>query len=149
MVPLVHREAPAAPRHGRPCLSVLAGLGLAVLPKCPACWLAYSSLAGAAGLGRLSSKPWLLPVIAVLLALATLSFWLAGRRWNRPPALLALVGAILVIAGRLWLQLTAVSWAGVVFLSAASVWDVFSAKRARCTGNGACWPSAPGKSSLS
>ncbi len=142
MVPLVPREAPAASRRSRPYLSVLVGLGLAVLPKCPACWLAYSSLAGAAGLGRLSSRPWLLPAMTVLLSLATFGFWLAGRRWSRLPALLALAGAVLVIAGKLWLQIPAVTWGGVVFLSAAAVWEAFSAKRAGCTGNGAGCPRA-------
>ena len=126
------------PRRRSPHLSLLAGLGLAVLPKCPACWLAYMGLVGAAGLGRLPYRPWVLFVMAALLALATFGFWLTGRRWSRPPALLALAGAALVIAGRLWIDHPVVTWAGVAFLAGASVWDVVLVRSHRCAGDGAC-----------
>jgi hypothetical protein len=76
--------------------------------------------------------------VAALLALATFGFWLTGRRWSRPPALLALAGAALVIAGRLWIDHTVVTWAGVVFLAGASIWDVILVRSHRCMGGGAC-----------
>lgn len=131
-------------RRARPHLSLLAGLGLAVLPKCPVCWLAYTSLLGAVGLGRLPYQPWLLPALAVLLALATLAFWLTGRRRSRWPGILALTGAILAVTGKFWVDQSWVTWVGVAFLAAAAVWDFVASRRGHdaCgTAGNACSPS--------
>jgi hypothetical protein len=122
-------------------LSLVTAVAVVVLPKCPVCWLGYAAVLSSAGLGSVPYQPWLLPATAVSLALTAGSlWWRAGRRWSHRPALLALAGAALVIAGKFWIDQLAVMGSGILLLAGSVIWDVLAGRQAGvCGGNqGAC-----------
>lgn len=113
-------------------------VGAALLPKlaCPACWPAYSALLGAVGLGFVNYTPYLQQLTAgfLLLALASLGFH-ARRRRRYGPFGLGLLAAAVIMAGKFRIGSDAVTYAGVVLLVGASLWN---ARPRRETGGGSC-----------
>lgn len=84
-------------------LGSLAALGLAIFPKCPACWAAYLSTLGIAGLERIP-YPWVAPLLAVAALINLGSVWLRARSTHR------WTGAWLVTAGAAMIGLSRFGW---------------------------------------
>src|SRR5439155_14797171 len=109
-------------------LLALPGVGVSLLPKlaCPLCWPAYAGLLGSVGLGFLISSTYLVPITAVLLALAL--FAMAFRAKNRHgygPFLLGLVTAIGVLLGKFAWESRPTMYGAVGMLVVASVWNAW------------------------
>lgn len=96
-----------------------ASVGVAVLPKCPLCLLAWAGVAGSAGFAR-TYEAWLAP--ATVLALALTVGALAWGRGGRGPALLAAAGAAGVLAGRFRVDSAVLVYAGLAVVAAAVAW---------------------------
>src|SRR6266446_8658851 len=102
------------------------GAGVSLLPKlmCPACWPAYAAALSSVGLGFLISTNYLLPVTALFVALAvgSLAFG-ASRRRGLPPFWAGVIAAVLILAGKFYLESGPTAYAGVSLLILASVWN--------------------------
>lgn len=96
--PAVGRAVPAGTTLG-----TLAALGLAIFPKCPACWAAYLSTLGIASLERIP-YPWVAPLLAVAALINLVSVWLRARSTHR------WTGAWLVTAGVAMIGLSRFGW---------------------------------------
>ena len=109
-------------------LGVLPSIGVSLLPVglCPACWPAYAGLLSALGLGALLNSRYLLPITAMLLAIAVgaLAFRADQRRGYGPFALGVLASAIVII-GKFILVANIVVYVGAILLVAASVWNAW------------------------
>ncbi|MDX2019040.1 MAG: MerC domain-containing protein [Deltaproteobacteria bacterium] len=110
----------------RSAIPLLPGIVTAVLPHaaCPACWPAYGGLLAALGLGFLMDVTWLLPLTAGALGvtLIALAFQARARRGIGPFAL-GLAAALVVMVGKFAWDSTTLTYAGVVALVGASVWN--------------------------
>ena len=105
---------------------VLPGVGATILPKltCPLCWPAYAGLLTSLGLGFLMSERYLFGVTSVFLIMSVgaLAFRYRERR-GIAPAVLGLMGAALVLAGKFRLESMTAMYAGLIVLVAASLWN--------------------------
>lgn len=109
--------------------------GVAALPvlTCPACWPLYAGLLSALGLGFIDYTPFLLPVTAVLLAIALIPLaWRAQRRRGYKPLLTGIAGAAMILAGKFWLENQPLYYAGIAVLLAASLWNIWPQKQPSC-----------------
>lgn len=104
----------------------LPGVGVSLLPKlmCPACWPAYAAVLSSVGLGFLISTTYLLPLTVCFLAVAvgSIGFRASRRRGLRPLWMGVAAGAVILV-GKFYLESNSVSYAGIGFLIAASVWN--------------------------
>jgi protein SCO1/2 len=92
-------EQPARERIGvaSPVMGTLACLALAFLPKCPACWAAYLSMFGIAGLETFRYAPWILIALAILMLLNLASVACRAHATRRYwPFMFVVAGAILI-----------------------------------------------------
>jgi mercuric ion transport protein len=92
------------------------------------------SVLSATGLSFLRSDRILLPVIGLTLVLALWGFWMSRRRHGKSgPLTLAVIGAVVLVGGVVWLHgliaKTAIG-AGAIALLAATVWN--SRETQRC-----------------
>ena len=119
-------------------LGTIAGLGVvgsAALPvvTCPACWPAYAGLLSALGVGFLTYTPYLLPAMAVLLAISLISLgYRAKSRRGYGPLLLGAAGGAILLAGGSPAGGSAATWAGAGLLLAASAWNAWPARAPAC-----------------
>ena len=102
--------------------SLAGGLGAVLLPKCPLCFAAYGGALGALGVSPAAYRP--LVDVLVAVAVAT-SFGIVlalarGRRDALTPVISG-VGAVLVLAGRVWLDVPAMTAAGALVLTGAAI----------------------------
>ncbi len=107
--------------------------GVAALPvlTCPACWPLYAGLLSALGLGFVDYTPFLLPVTAMLLAIALIPLvWKARQRRGYKPLLAGIAGTVLILAGKFWLENQPLYYAGIAVLLAASIWNIWPKKKA-------------------
>ncbi len=105
------------------------GVLVAVLPKatCPVCVAAYAGAASALGLGFLLTDRILNPLILVSVAISVGSVGWNSWQLNQPvPLLVAMIGAVGVILGRMVLSVPAAVYGGVVLMLAASLWTLWS-----------------------
>lgn len=110
-------------------LSVLPALSLILLPKCPLCWAAYAGVASSLGIAAVPYQPWLLPALGGLTLLSLASMVCGARARNGlRPALLALAGLALVLAGKFVLEAPALLLAGLVMFAAAAAWNALPAR---------------------
>jgi hypothetical protein len=99
-------------------------VGIALVPKCPACCLAYASLLSGLGIAGLPWVNWLMPAMFVLLAVNLVVVGVGAlNRKSYGPLLLAVAGAVAIAIGKLWLDEIFLSWAGVAMVASASVWN--------------------------
>jgi hypothetical protein len=109
---LYHRhgqQAFAAPRAGMGWLSragtVLGTVGVALLPKCPACWSVYAGLSGWLGLSIALDPALLLPLTLLCLGLTLLVLARGARRSGRyQPLAWAALAAVGVYLGKFALE---------------------------------------------
>lgn len=105
---------------------LLPAAGLALVPKCPLCWAAYTSVATGFGLAPLASHRLVLLVLAVALLAAVAAVIVRCRRTaDRRPLLPALLGAAAVLLGRFGLGSTLVVYVGLAALAGAAVWSAW------------------------
>jgi hypothetical protein len=117
-----------------------AGIGgalalLAPVGKCPVC-LSAAGVAGATGLSVLSSKPWFLLAIGLLLLMGlwgTIASARTDHRWGAVWA--TAIGAFLLLGGRLLTDRTLL-WAGAGMLLAALLLNLYWKRT--LTGNECC-----------
>ena len=115
-----------------PVLGSTVALALALFPKCPLCWAAYMSFFGIAGLGSIPYSPWLQPILAILLLVNLASIWFRARSTGRmTPFYLASVGAVALIASKVFAGLDPLGTAGVIFTLAGSIWSTIAATNRR------------------
>ncbi len=111
--------------------SLAGGLGALLLPKCPLCFAAYGSALGALGVSPAAHERF----VDALLALAvTASFGLvlalSVRRRDAVTPFVSAAGAVLVLAGRLFLAAPPATAVGAVLLVAAAVVNSARCRRA-------------------
>jgi len=115
-----------------PVLGSTVALALALFPKCPLCWAAYMSFFGIAGLGSVPYSPWLQPILAILLLVNLASIWFRARSTGRmTPFYLASVGAVALIASKVFAGLDPIGTAGVICTLAGSIWSAIAATNRR------------------
>ncbi len=104
----------------------LPGVGVALLPACPACWPAYAGVLGAAGFGPLLNVQMQFPltVALMLLALGTLAYRAPSRRGYGPLGLGVAATAVLLVAKFLLLSMP-LTFAGGALLFAAALWNAW------------------------
>jgi len=111
--------------------------------SCPACFPALASLGAALGLSFLGEYEGLiintlLPLFAAIALVANALGWLRHRQWQR--SVLAMVGPAMVLAamllffGHWWTA--SLLYAGLAFMVAISLWDLFWPADKRCAANG-------------
>ena len=110
--------------------SLAEGLGAVLLPKCPLCFAAYGGALGALGVSPAAYRP--LVDVLVAVAVAT-SFGIVlalarGRRDALTPVISG-VGAILVLAGRVWLDMPTITAAGAMVLTGAAIVNSIRCRR--------------------
>lgn len=111
--------------------------------SCPACFPALAGLGAALGLGFLGGYEGLfintlLPLFAAIALVANALGWFRHRQWHR--SVLGMVGpamvltAMLLFFGHWW---TAnLLYAGLAFMVAISLWDLFWPANKRCAADG-------------
>jgi len=82
----------------------LSSLGLALFPKCPACWASYLSVSGIAALQSIPYSPWLLLVFVALMLINL------GTVWIRRHSIAGRIGVVLVAAGTLMTVVSRFMW---------------------------------------
>jgi hypothetical protein len=81
-------------------VSIVIGLLLAVVPKCPLCWGIYLSVCGAGAINLLSYQRWTAPLLALLLVFnvgAMFRYAQAYRAYG--PFLITLLGTLIITCG--------------------------------------------------
>ncbi|AKF04037.1 SCO family protein [Sandaracinus amylolyticus] len=89
-------------RWTRPAASIGLSMLVALVPKCPACWLGYAGLFGGVGVGALPYLPWLLPALATLLVvhLAVLERVTRAAKGRELALLAGVGGTVTILLGR-------------------------------------------------
>lgn len=113
-------------------------MGAAFLPKmvCPACWPAYSWLLGVMGLEFINYTPWLFPLTGIFLipVLGILAYRADGRR-GYGPFFMGLLGSILLMSGKFYLNLPFAAYGGIALLVCAFIWNAWPLNKARGRAN--------------
>ena len=112
---------------GRTRLLLVSSLALALAPKCPLCLLAYAGLLGSSASLAWSATStygqWLEPLTAACLALSVGGLAAQARlRREIGPAVLALIAATIIYAGKFHFDQKAYGYAGRAALALAAVW---------------------------
>ena len=116
-------------------LAMVPGIGAALLPAvaCPACWPAYAGLLSSFGVGFVNYTPFLLPIMALFLAVALATLSVQGRRRGHyGPLLLGVAGTAGLLVGRFAVASDPLIYAGIGLLIAASTWNAWPRRGAAC-----------------
>jgi hypothetical protein len=112
--------------HWRRASTFVAAVGVALLPKCPACWSVYAGLSSLLGVSFVLDTRLLMVLTLGSLSLALLSLAaMARRRKIRVPLALAIVSAAGVWLGRFELNselCTNLSLCGLILAALAARW---------------------------
>ena len=107
-------------------VSMVIGLLLAVVPKCPLCWGIYLSVCGAGAINLLSYQRWTAPILAALLLFNVgAMFHYAHVHRAYGPFLMTLLGA-LIITGSIILCTSEGTFLGIFVLLIGSVSGVYA-----------------------
>ena len=104
------------------------GIAVSLLPSftCPICASASIGILSAFGFGYLLSKAYLLPVTAVLLAIALAGLgFRAHKRRGYGPLMLGAMAAAAVLLGKFTWDLSVMTYAGVGLLVVGSFWNAW------------------------
>lgn len=114
--------------------AVVPALGASLLPSlsCPACWPAYASLLGAAGLSFLGDSRYLFWSNAAALVFGLIVLARRARHNSYVPVLIAALAAVLVLSGKFLLNSNLANWMGAAAFLAAFVWSGIKARPASC-----------------
>jgi len=110
--------------------SLAGGLGAVLLPKCPLCLAAYGGALGALGVSPAAYRP-LMDVLVVLAVATSFGIVLAlgrGRRDALTPVISG-AGVVLLLAGRVWLDVPAITAAGALVLTGGAVVNSIRCRR--------------------
>lgn len=134
-----HRRGKAASRtrRYRRVLSVFPTIGAVLIPgiSCPACWPAYAALLSSIGVGFVNYTPYLFLLTLLCLAVALISLgFRARRRRSFGPFALGSAAALVIVISKFVLDWKAATFAGLILLVAASIWNLWPRKKA----GGAC-----------
>lgn len=122
VAPVSHRRAAQVPRLG----ALIATVGVALVPKCPACWSLYAGLSGWFGVSISLERSRLLPLTCACLALTLVSLALSSRRSGSYAALACgALAALGVALGKFALENPLLAHASVLAL----VLTVLAARR--------------------
>lgn len=128
-------------------LVAVPGVGISLLPKliCPACWPAYAGIVSALGLGFLISAKYLLPLTVAFLAISALALgFRASRRHGYGPFWMGVAAAAVILTGKFYFDAAQATYAGVVLLVAASVWNSWPRRAVTTPLCSACVPAEAG-----
>lgn len=118
------KRAPSAVSSWKRASALIAAVGVALLPKCPACWSVYAGLSSWLGMSFALEPRRALPLTLGSLALALLSLAVVARRSGRhAPLVLGTASALGVWAGKFVLNLeplTYLSLCGLIIASLAA-----------------------------
>lgn len=120
---------------------MLPGIGAWFVPAgvCPACWPAHAGAASSLGLGFTLSAEFLVPLAALLLAASLFALgYRAERRRGYGPLVLGLVGALVVLAGKLLFSSEALSYVALAAIVAAGLWNSWPVRSASLSRTGTC-----------
>ena len=107
-------------------LLAVSGIVFSVFPNlfCPACWPAYTGLLAAVGIPFIPTATYLFPTTAAFLLVATAALGLKARqRRGHGPFLLGAVGSVALLTGRFTFAIPMLTYAGIGFVIAASIWN--------------------------
>jgi protein SCO1/2 len=122
---LTESAAPPASAAG-----ALPGVLLALFPKCPACWAAYLSAFGIAGIDSWAQRGWVEALLVALTVLNVGSVWMRARATGRVAAsVLVVAGALAVLASRFAPGWQSAAVLGLCLTMIGSVWGVWSRRR--------------------
>ena len=109
-------------------IAAIPSVGVALLPKltCPVCWPAYTALLSFAGISFVDYTPYLLPTVAVFLAI-TLSALAHRARARRGygPFWLGVLGSLSVLIGKFIIESGLGLYVGIGLLVGASLWNIW------------------------
>jgi len=111
-------------------LPMVPAVGLALLPKCPLCWMAYLGLVTGASVAP--TIQW--GVLALLTAalIASLAVLARGRALGERPLAAALLGGAVMLVGRFGLASPTAVYLGLGMLTMALTWNMTrSGRRAK------------------
>lgn len=125
--------------------AALPGVGIALVPACPACWPAYAGVLSAAGFGPLLNTRFQFPLTTALLAvvLGTLAYRAPRRRGYGPLGLGAAACAV-VLVGKFVLVSNPLTYVGAALVMGATVWNAWPRPTAAGADCAACVEDAPG-----
>ncbi|RLJ75131.1 MerC domain-containing protein [Pedobacter alluvionis] len=103
--------------------SFFSAVVIAFFPKCPFCWAAYMSLFSYFGLSKLSYQPWLLPLFIGLFFVNLFSMYANGKRHGYKPLILSLLGGMLIVVNRIFLEVQGLMIVGASLLIVVSLWN--------------------------
>jgi hypothetical protein len=112
-------------------VSVVIGLLLVVVPKCPLCWGLYLSACGAGAINLLSYQRWTAPLLALLLVFnvgAMFRYVQAYRAYG--PFLITLLGTLIITCGII-LCISEGTFLGILVLLIGSVSGVYAVLRSK------------------
>ena len=103
--------------------TVLPGIVLIVLPKCMICGMTYIGVISMLGIGHGLERPWLSPVMSIILigTVISMAYGARGRNGYGPVAL-ALVSSLLMISGKFTGSNVSLYIGGATLL-VASLWN--------------------------
>jgi len=120
------RSRPHDPLSRRLKYILLPSAGLALLPKCPLCWMAYASITTAFGLAPLAAQRVVFVALSLMLVLgATAIIWRSIRQGVRGPLWPMGAGTALVLAGSNVSEGSPIAFAGLSMMFAAAIWSAW------------------------
>jgi hypothetical protein len=110
--------------HASACLKLLMvpAVGLALVPKCPLCWMAYLGLV--TGVSMASTIQWGGLALLTAALITSLTVLARGRALGERPLAAALLGSAVMLVGRFGLASPAAVYLGLGMLTMALIWNM-------------------------
>lgn len=111
---------------------ILPAIAVALIPKCPLCWMALMSILG---VGSVIEVGWLRPLTVLFLALFLFAmlFRASRRRFGYKPFLLGLAAALVIYLCKFTFDFNPGFYGAVAVLFGASIWNSWGLRRAEET----------------
>ncbi len=96
---------------------------MAVLPKCPLCFMAYAGVIGMFGIDPFLYRLWILPFTSALAVFTLVVLFFQARRNSRYPAFCVSLFAIAaLLLGKFYLNSDPVFYAALFLLLVSAIW---------------------------